>query len=150
MELFSILKTARLNTWIKRDCYGAIHNADVGSRARVIAELVSLPIEEKWVLWGECCGFGLWHFTKEMGKDVVVVWNTREDKEFTFVYSCYDQERRPQRIKNSGVVGKSMIFDVEESREKRSPHCHDSVTKKVKLELKVAGLPAAIIDFGSI
>jgi hypothetical protein len=150
VELFDILKKARLNTWIKRECYRAVQGAEVGSRAKELAELVSLPIEEKWALWGECCGFGLWHFTKQMGKNVVVVWNTREDKEFTFVYTCYDQESRPQRVKNAGVVGKSMIFDVEERREKRSPHCHDRVTKKVKLELKVAGLPAAIIDFGSI
>jgi hypothetical protein len=150
VELFDILKTARLNTWIKRECYEVIQGAEVGSRAKVIAELASLPIEEKWVLWGECCGFGLSHFTKQMGKDVVVLWNTREDKEFTFVYSSYDQESSPQRVKNAGIVGKSMIFDVDERREKRSPHCHDLVTKKVKLELKVAGLPAAIIDFDSI
>jgi hypothetical protein len=85
-----------------------------------------------------------------MGKDVVVLWNTRKNKEFMFVYSSHDQERRRQRVKNAGVVGKSMIFDVDERREKRSPHCRELVTKKTRLELKMAGLPAAIIDFESI
>jgi hypothetical protein len=47
VELFDILKTARLNTWIKRECYRVIQGAEVESRTKVIAELASLPIEKK-------------------------------------------------------------------------------------------------------
>jgi hypothetical protein len=151
-RLMELIRAARINTWVKHAVYQAIKGAPPAAVAQVVAEQDSLPDAVKVVLLGELCDFGWWHFTHQMGKDVLVLWNTQRNPAFTYTQFLHIRESKPERENQraAGVVPHVLRFEPNELKAKVSEYCPDMFIRKMLLEIDVAGCHAFSIDFDKL
>jgi hypothetical protein len=151
-RLMQLIRAARINTWVKQAVYQAIKAAPPAAAAQVIAEQDSLPDAVKVVLLGELCDFGWWHFTKQMGKDVFVLWNTQRNPAFTCTQFLYTREQKMGRDNQraDGVVPQVLRFEPKELKTQVNSYCPDMFTRKMLLEIDVAGCHAFSINFDKL
>jgi hypothetical protein len=98
-EVFEFVLNTEIHSWTKHHLFHMIVNSD--NCARSLALDHAIPVEVKEVLHSELCGFGCYHFTKELGKEVIVGWNNNGNEEVTYVCEFSDPEA-PERSHRSG------------------------------------------------
>jgi hypothetical protein len=148
--LLRALKPSTMDTWVKGHVYNMIKAASGPKRAELIAALDTVPEEIRRLLFAEYYDFGFHRFTKEMGKDVFVLWNTSGNPLFTFSSKRYDDKRKPQTEVKTGVVPKSLFLNPAELTKQFHDYCPELQTRFMKLELRYGDSLIFSIDFDKL
>jgi hypothetical protein len=151
-RLMQLIRALRINTYLKQSVYRMIKEAPPAAVAQVIAENDSLPDAAKVVLFGELCDFGWWHFTKQMGKDILVLWNTQRNPAFTCTQFLHNRQQNTGKTNQraEGVVPQALSFEPTGLKTQVDTYCPGLFTKKMLLEIDVAGCHAFSIDFDKL
>jgi hypothetical protein len=156
-DIYDLLYCSSLEVHIKKSLFEALRECEEGPDhwAEVIANLISVPLPYQELLYGVLCDFGVYHFTKEMGRNVVVAWNTSKLQCFTYVSDVASRttplEKNTQHERVFGLVPDSIRYDVEKHRT-RHDHSHilDLATRQTRLEFRVFDIPAFAVDFDKL
>ncbi|OHT15427.1 glycosyl hydrolase [Tritrichomonas foetus] len=149
--LFNFLKRCNINTWAKQTVYQRLTDSSL-SRSQKIEILTNTNILEEEIrleLLSEYADFGFYHFIKETGKNVLVVWNTKHSKDFTYSLKKFPLAEDPKKPQK-GTVPKALILDVEKNRTKLSLPWPQLEKTETRLELRINDTITRIFDFDKL
>ncbi|OHT10936.1 hypothetical protein TRFO_19632 [Tritrichomonas foetus] len=147
-DLTAVLKAANVATWVKQSDMDCLPKGTFFPRltasSHVLHERVRLLLLEEL----EDCGFI--HFSKEMGKDVFVVWNNSDSDLFTYMYKRFEPLKKEEITESSGPVPLALFFSPEKEITIRHRHLVDLPTAQTLLELRICDTLMFSIDFDSM
>jgi hypothetical protein len=149
-EIADLLRQSRLMAPLKKKLLSAIQKCSKSTEgfAEVIFQDVSIPEKFKEVLYGELADLGAYHFTKEMGQNVLVVWNSKQVPAFTYTNDFFREKGTPPHVRESGIVPPSLIYRIDECTTLHEhSHIVDFATRKMRLTLCIMKFPAFPFDF---
>jgi hypothetical protein len=139
-DAFGFVKAAGVNTWAKAQYFEGLKKSRLSADA--ILDDPRVPERLRLVLLAEVFDCGEFHFPADTGRDSVVAFNNGFDQ-FTFKLVML-AAKTPSA--SSGVVGRSMLFDVSECTKKISD-ATGSVTRTTKQELCYGNFVSVTRDF---
>jgi hypothetical protein len=148
-EIYDLILCSSLNVTIKDELFAALRQCKQSPAgwATTISDQLSVPPKYRELLYGELCDFGTYHFTREMGKNVFVAWNTACVPVFTYASHFGPGGGRGEHQRASGVVPSSLIYEVENHKSHYDSHIPDLATRKSRLEFQVLGISVFPVDF---
>ena len=114
---------------------------------RLTASSQVLPLKV-WLLLLEDCGF--FHFTRDMGNDLFVVWNNSDSDLFTYIYKRFEPLKKEEITESSGIIPPALFFTPEKELTVRHRHLVDLPTAETLLELIICNTLMISIDFDSM
>jgi hypothetical protein len=149
-EVPTLLRRSRIGGQLKKKLLAAIRGSDGSTEAFVqaISQEVAVPSNFKEVLYGELADIGAYHFTKDMGQNVFVVWNSKGMPSFTYASDFFRAKATPSHQRESGIVPQSLIYRIDEYKTLHEvDHIRDYATRKMRLSLRIMNLPAFPFNF---
>ena len=147
-DLADVLKAANMTTWVKQSDMNYLQNGNFFSRltasSHLLHEKVRLLLLEEL---GDC---GFIHFTKDMGKNILIVWNNSNSDIFNYMYKRFEPLKKEEIMESSGPVPSELFFIPEKEITVWHRHLLDLPTAETLLELRICDTLLFSIDFDSM
>ena len=132
---FNYIKRCDINTHAKPVIYKALTSVPESERVELIINTNLLDEEIRIDLLAEIGDFGYYQYTKEMGKNVFVVWNTGKSKHFQYFFKKFPINEENSKMNGEGQVPDYLVYDIEKNTSEfvlRWPH-YEKVESRLEL-----------------
>ena len=147
-DLTSVLKAVNMTTWVTQTHMDSLPKGTFFPRLTASSHV--LPVRVRLLLLEELEDCGFYHFTKDMGNDIFVVWNNSESDLFTYIYKRFETSKKEEITESSGVVPPALFFSPEKELTIRHKHLVDLPAAETLLELIICDTLMFSIDFDSM
>lgn len=148
--LFNYLKSCDINTHSKACIYSELTQIDKSEQAKALIDTNLLDEEIRIDLLSEIADCGFYHFTKEMGKNVFVVWNTKQSDIFQYVFKRFPICDKNKDLNAKGVVPKALVYDIEKNTSYLALEWPKFMKYESHLELRFGDVISRMINFDQL
>lgn len=148
--LFNYLRRCNLNTHVKFVVYEALKAAPENEKVQAVMNANLLDEQIRIDLLSEIGDFGYYQYTKEMGKDVLVAWNTKQLKDFQYCFRKFPATADNNRQNAKGIVPKALIYEVDKNTTHFTYEWTNYTKVESRLELRFSDAITRFIDFNKL
>lgn len=148
--LFDYLKRCNINTHAKASIYKELTEMPISERVDAVINSNLLDERIRIDLLSEIGDFGYFHYTKQMGKNVFVVWNTKQLKQFQYCFKKFPVCEINKSLNGKGVVPKSLVYDIEKNTSYMSLEWPKFSKVESHLELRIGDVISRTINFDAL
>ena len=145
--IFDYMKRCNINTFAKKYAYEVL---TTNSKSKQIEEIINMNFLDEDIridLLSEIGDFGYYHYTQEMGKNVVVVWNTGDSEYFQYVFRKFPLIEENKKLSGQGKVPKALVYEVDKNQSEIQLNWPRYDKVESHLELRFGDLINRKIDF---
>jgi len=145
-EIFTLIKHMNLGTWDKSRSFSLLKESKFDPY--IAANLGMISQKARFAIIKLICDCGFFRIPSTTGSNSFIMWNSSETQLFRYTLKKYSPKSEIKITTSSGVVPKSMVYNINEFKPKNH-HSIDLVLEKHDLLIQFADIMTYQYDFSS-